>query len=354
MFYPVFCGIMVETTEECQPWPMQKNDKIRRLKDMANTYKVKRGMVFWYNLDERIDKNSRPMVLVDGKEYPDHRQYGMRHWLVVSNDEGNASSPTCTAVPITGANGKTNIPAHATVTFRGRKFEVLCEQIMTVNIVSLKEYAYTLSDNDMRNVDRALAVQCSLTQAANPSETESRLLQAEQRMENLISLFENSLKDIVEGYEKRLASLAKEAGSIQAPPCKETAGKKPPKKKSVSDKEFNHPTHPATGGVSGKSGPRVPSHKHLSQIEKFNARYPDAVQDAKPVLAAVAAPAPLKKQTGAKRHKWTQEMMLEYLDDTATLPPMRTAEKWGLKDIRTVYSMKYYIQNRLKCLEEAN
>lgn len=314
---------------------------------MANTYKIRRGMIFWYNLDERIDKNSRPTILIDGKEYPDHRQYGMRHWLVVSNDDGNVSAPTCTVVPITGANSKANIPAHATVSFRERNFEVLCEQIMTVNIVSLKEYAYTLSEHDMHKVDQALAVQCSLVLASNSSEIEQRLLQLEQRMEALLSQYETAIKNIITGYEKSLEELKNTSSNNQIPACKIPIEKNYTENgKTSSNKESKCPAHPAIAGKTGNSDPRVPVNKHLSQIEKFNTRYPNVAPAASPVPTTTTVPAPSKKQT--KKHKWTQEMMQEYLNDTATLPPMRIAEKWGLKDIRTIYSMKYYIQSRLK------
>lgn len=316
---------------------------------MANTYKAKRGMVFWYNLDERVDKNARPTIMIDGKTYPDHRQYGMRHWLIVSNDDGNLSSPICTAVPLTGAGGKTSIPTHVAVTFRGRKFEILCEQIMTVNIKSLKEYAYTLSDEDMHKVDRALAIQCSLTHKMDAPEIELKLLQLEQRIESMMSQYEQSLKNIMDSYDKRLSELMKEtdakADSIHNKrPEKQNDGKKD------RGKAFMHPTHISGNEMGGKPDSRIPANKHLSQVEKFKARYPDAVPAAEPALAA---PEISVRGTDKKRNKWTVEMMEEYLNDTETLSPMCTAEKWDLKNIRTVYSMKYYIQNQLKKAAEA-
>lgn len=281
---------------------------------MTNTYRVKRGMVFWYNLDDRVDKNSNPTVLVDGKEYPDHRQYGMRHWLVVSNNGGNTSSPTCNAVPITGATSKTNIPSHATVTFRGRKFEVICEQTTTVNIVSLKDYAYTLSEYDMRNVDRALAVQYALTSGQNSSEIESRLLQMEQRMEKILCLYENSLKGIVAGYEKRLAELSKSDDGNQKFSCQEPNRNKTVKKAhGCLSKELSHSSQPVENNDEVNSGSRVPAHKRLTQIEKFNARYSNVIPRTKPAPAAPSASATVSsnKHTGTKRHKWTKEMIQE-------------------------------------------
>lgn len=223
---------------------------------MANTYNVKRGMVFWYNLDERIDKNSTPAIIVNGKECPDHRQYGIRHWLVISNNMGNSTSPTCNIVPITGAYGKANIPTHVPVTFHGRKFEVLCEQSMTVNSVSLQDYVYTLSATDLRNVESALMVQFDLSKMqSSAADIEPILPEAQQLME---------------GYEKRRPTLLKsEENELQVAP-----------RKAPESKQTTHP--PRDNGTKTKpTGPQVPANKKLSQIEKFNARYPDVVSKSK-------------------------------------------------------------------------
>lgn len=332
---------------------------------MANTYKVKRGMVFWYNLDERIDKNAAPAIIANGKECPDHRQYGMRHWLIISNNMGNSSSPTCNAVPITGAYGKANIPTHVPVSFRGRKFEVLCEQVMTVNIVSLREYAYTLSDADMKNVDKALMIQFDLSQAQSGAVdgAEPMLLETKQHMEQLMNQFENKIKSLMDGYEKRLSDLLKSIESKPQAPVQDAIEPK----QAGEKKTFQHPTHNNGTKSSKSTGPRVPMNKHLSQIEKFNARYPDAVPKGK--MDCKETGESQKKETAGqpnvtsantelpmsnKKRKWTKEMMEEYLHDTDTLSPMQTVEKWGMKDIRSVYSMKYYLQNRLDSLAPAN
>lgn len=218
---------------------------------MANTYKVKRGMVFWYNLDERIDKNSAPVITVNGKVCRDHRQYGMRHWLVISNNAGNSTSPTCNVVPITGACGKANIPTHVSVTFRGRKFEALCEQIMTINSVSLLDYSYTLSEADMKNVEKALMVQFDFSQmlCGVATDIEPMLIKTQQRLEKLMAQFENNMKLLMEGHEKRLSALLKSDESRQQMPAAGPSSKKP-------------------------IGLQIRSAKKLSQIEKFISRYP--------------------------------------------------------------------------------
>lgn len=317
---------------------------------MANTYKVKRGMVFWYNLDERINKNSAPAIIVNGKEYPDHRQYGMRHWLVTSNNIGNCTSPTCNVVPITGAYGKANIPTHVPVTFRRRKFEVLCEQIMTINLISLQDYAYTLSETDLRNVEKALMVQFDLskTQSDADADMEPMLPKARQR---------------IEGYEKRLPALLKsEELKLQV-----AAQKTLESKQTAAKKDFQHPTRSNCTETKKPAAPQVPANKKLSQIDKFNARYPDVAP--KPKTACKETEEALKKEAASqtsvvsanaeqsltiKKSKWTKELMEEFLRDTDTLPPMQTVKKWGMKDMHTVYSMKYYLQNRLDSLAQAN
>lgn len=332
---------------------------------MANTYKVKRGMVFWYNLDERVDKNADPAIIVNGKERPDHRQYGMRHWLVISNNIGNSSSPTCNAVPITGAYGKANIPTHVPVLFRGRKFEVLCEQVMTVNTVSLQEYAYTLSDADMKNVDKALMIQFDLSQAQSGAvdDAQPMLIEAQRRMEQLMNQFENKNVSLMDEYEKQLSGLLKSIELKLQAPVQDAIEPK----HAGQTKTFQHPTHNNDTKSSKSTGPRVPANKHLSQIEKFNARYPEAAHTLK--MNCKETEKPQKKETDGqpnltsantelsmsnKKRKWTKDMMEEYLHDTDTLSPMQTVEKWGMKDIRSVYSMKYYLQNRLDSLAPAN
>ncbi len=105
-------------------------------------------MVFWFNIDDSIDKMSDPKVVVKNREFNDCRQYGNRNWLVVSNDGGNDGS-ICNIVPITSSDSKSYIPTHVVFTCKGKQLTVLCEQMMTVNCVQLQEYDYTVSDELM-------------------------------------------------------------------------------------------------------------------------------------------------------------------------------------------------------------
>ena len=78
-----------------------KGKEIRKKRKMGNIYqRVKRGMVFWYNIDESVNKKSNPTIEVNGKTYTDHIQYGKRMYLVVSNDDNNVASPLCNIVPM--------------------------------------------------------------------------------------------------------------------------------------------------------------------------------------------------------------------------------------------------------------
>lgn len=282
---------------------------------MANTYKVKRGMVFWYNLDERIDKNTPPMITVHNKEYPDHRQYGMRHWLVISNNIGNFTSPTCNVIPITGSLGKANIPTHVPVTFRGRRFEALCEQTMTINTISLQDYAYTLSETDIRNVEKALLVQFDLSQ----TQCMDTDIDDQQRLESLMVQFGNHMKSFMECYEKRLTAILKIEESQKQMKVQNVleAGQ------ATTNKTFQHPTHSNEPDAEKLINSRVSSKKKLTQIEKFNARYPGAALNPQMDSAGTNAAAPMDN----KNHKWTKELAEEYLHDTEKLPPKQIVAK---------------------------
>lgn len=134
---------------------------------MTNDYKIRRGMVFWYDLDDNIDKNNVPPLIVKGKnnqcdQYKDYRQYGMRHWLVVSNDLGNKSAPTCNIVPMTSSSNKSQLPTHVQFSYNNEQLAILCEQPMTVNSISLQQYAFKLPHDIMAQVTRALAIQNSI------------------------------------------------------------------------------------------------------------------------------------------------------------------------------------------------
>lgn len=127
---------------------------------MKQYTRIRRGMVFWIN-PGRVYNQSHQFFACKGKKYPTHLQMGNRPWMVVSNDDGNDTSPTCNIVPIT-LEDKPVLPCHVTFIYEGRQQTVLCEQVRTVDTMALKNFIYIVSDEVLQKVERAIAIQFAI------------------------------------------------------------------------------------------------------------------------------------------------------------------------------------------------
>ena len=111
---------------------------------------VKRGDIFYADLS--------PVV---GSE-----QGGTRPVLIVQNDTGNKHSPTVIAAAITSQTGKAKLPTHISLTGREvgltKDSVVLLEQIRTIDKRRLREHMGHLDEQQMAQVDDAIAVSFGL------------------------------------------------------------------------------------------------------------------------------------------------------------------------------------------------
>lgn len=92
-------------------------------------------------------------------------QGGIRPVLIIQNDIGNKHSPTVIIAAITSKAMKTTLPTHHVLSAHSgleRDSIVLLEQIRTIDKRRLKEYVGVLGQEDMQNIDRALAVSIGL------------------------------------------------------------------------------------------------------------------------------------------------------------------------------------------------
>lgn len=92
-------------------------------------------------------------------------QGGIRPVLILQNNVGNKHSPTVIIAAITSKAMKATLPTHhilSTPYGLDRDSIVLLEQIRTIDKRRLKEYVSALGQEDMRGVDRALAVSVGL------------------------------------------------------------------------------------------------------------------------------------------------------------------------------------------------
>ena len=106
---------------------------------------VKRGDIFYADLS--------PVV---GSE-----QGGTRPVLIVQNDTGNRHSPTVIAAAITSQTGKARLPTHINIAGGSvglsKDSIILLEQIRTIDKRRLREHMGHLDENQMAQVDDAIA-----------------------------------------------------------------------------------------------------------------------------------------------------------------------------------------------------
>ena len=111
---------------------------------------VHRGEVFYADLS--------PVV---GSE-----QGGIRPVLIIQNEIGNRHSPTVIAAAITSRQDKNRLPTHISVRAdRGglaKASVILTEQIRTLDKRRLREHMGHLDENQMAQVDDAIAVSFGL------------------------------------------------------------------------------------------------------------------------------------------------------------------------------------------------
>ena len=115
-----------------------------------NETTVKRGDIFYADLS--------PVV---GSE-----QGGTRPVLIVQNDTGNRHSPTVIAAAITSQTGKAKLPTHINIAGGSvglsKDSIILLEQIRTIDKRRLREHMGHLDEQQMAQVDDALAVSFGL------------------------------------------------------------------------------------------------------------------------------------------------------------------------------------------------
>ena len=106
---------------------------------------IKRGDLVYLNFD--------PIV---GSE-----QGGPRPAVVVQNDMGNKHAPTVIIAPVTSKN---NLPTHVKLTSHilERNSMVLLEQLKTVDKSRIDSYIGTLSDEEMKMIDKALRISLAI------------------------------------------------------------------------------------------------------------------------------------------------------------------------------------------------
>lgn len=172
---------------------------------------VRRGMVFLFNVHSAIDKFHVPEIVMGGIKYHDTIEYGMRPWLVVSEDFKNKKGDNVTLVPIHSGRIYDRDPTHVNITYNDQDNTVLCDQPISVNAgrLDFNKQKESVSETDMLRVAEGMAIYLGLKSPVNYL-TNSHLNVLEDTFNSIIDSslskeldkFDLYLKQVVPGLVK--------------------------------------------------------------------------------------------------------------------------------------------------------
>ncbi len=106
---------------------------------------MKRGEVWWVNFEPSVGSETRKI----------------RPAVIISNDSSNAHLNRVQVIPLTSNTGKC-YPSEAVVTFNNAENKAMADQIATVDKQRLQNCAGSISNKDIKQVERAIKVQLGL------------------------------------------------------------------------------------------------------------------------------------------------------------------------------------------------
>lgn len=125
-----------------------------------------------------------------------------RPGLIVSSDQGNSTNPTVLIVYLSTKEQHARLPINVEVSCMSRRSWVLCNQIFCVDKSRCKDYKATVSAEEMRDIDRALAESLGLPYAVVTDPDSEKKLRA--------ALDEKLHIEVERDYYKRLYEVALE------------------------------------------------------------------------------------------------------------------------------------------------
>ena len=307
-------------------------------KDVKVCSKVARGQVWMVNGDDNSWKTGS-VGSVTGKTRP---------YVIVSCKENNLHSTTFNAVAVsTGTDDY--YPMHVGYKYNGKPQIVQCEQIKTFDIIDLKDYMYTLSDDIMTEVDIALANQLELSLRIPSYDRLVELIEkiAKAKASEFNAKYQNVTDDAIQEIASRLEAVFKVdesaidkyadtlADKVELPSANVTL------KKATEINPVKNVQRSNTSVASGRTGS---NNAYVVKTDNLNNTEPTVnTKDVKPAHEYTEVKrTPISQiPTGAGRNKWTEENKQKFLEDCDKYGPETVAQMWGLKDKRAVYSYKY-------------
>ncbi len=106
---------------------------------------MKRGEVWWVNFEPSVGSETRKIRLA----------------VIVSNNSANTHLNRVQVAPLTSNTGKC-YPSEAVVVFNNAENKAMADQIATVDKQRLQSLAGSISNKDMKQVERAIKAQLGL------------------------------------------------------------------------------------------------------------------------------------------------------------------------------------------------
>lgn len=106
--------------------------------------------------------------IIDNYTSKGSEQWAGRPAIIVSNDDGNVVSTVVEVVFMT-TKPKNNLPTHVSIHATGKASIALCEQVTSVSVERVGDYMGTVSPEELRQLNIALAVSLGIPSPAEVS-----------------------------------------------------------------------------------------------------------------------------------------------------------------------------------------
>lgn len=295
-----------------------------------NYYKVRRGMVFYYNINNGIDKYRVPPVKVLGKDRCDYRQYGDRPFVVISSDETCLANHTVCVCPMGSVqpNGR-QFPYRTYFNYGPEIAEVMCEQVYTVNVSELVRYDSLLSEDIMREIDEKVAMNLGLskprisTDRASLKEIENIIQTIIQNQVDSLTKNNTPLDNVdIDDAVLRIGEGLTDLLGMKVDEIKnETEVDYKPRNKTYNKNRSNNRMSRSSGRSGGRNLDEVYQRKCDPTIE------------------------PIEKSKG--RIQWTEPLIIEFMHDYETYDYNTLMRKYGVDSKAHLQQMKSRLLKKL-------
>lgn len=356
---------------------MRKQDKETNFNNVQYNTNIKKGNVFWFNINTTVDRFNTPIIITEGIIYHDSIDYGYHPWLVVSDDSVNEKGINITIVPIHEAPEVDRDLTHVNITYEGRDCVVLCDQPMSVAAGRLDptEQKTDVSLEDLLRVDKALAQHFGISSSTNHLNNANMGMLADM----VNSIIEVEVQKEFSRFKDLIANVSNSTVTTRG------------RKKTQSTRGASEKVSKATKGLTKKSTEKIERVEGKNFGSRIN--IPDEVKQAiltesenlesktntEPTpeepkkkrkytkKADIKKTSETKKQIKGKeenskkttkkkapksgddrkpRTEWDEETSLEFLVDCENMTMKEVATKWGYTDISGAYHMRTALKKK--------